>query len=55
MEQKLTIDQARINAVIGQRNNALNAQAELEAMLNIMSVELEEVKKELSELKAKTE
>jgi hypothetical protein len=53
MEQKLTIDQARINSVVGQRNNALNTQAELEAMLAVMSVELEEAKKELVELKAK--
>lgn len=62
MAKTLTPDQARLNAVIAQRNNALDAVAEHEALVTVLSQELEgktralqDMTKERDELKAKYE
>lgn len=52
---KLSADQARMNAVIAQRNHALNAVAEHEALITVLSQQLDEVTKERDALKAKYE
>jgi uncharacterized coiled-coil DUF342 family protein len=59
MDKKRTPDQARLDAVISQRNTALNAVAEHEALITVLSQQLDEktqeleaVTKERDELKA---
>lgn len=62
MKKALTPDQARFNAVIAQRNTALDAVAEHEALITVLSQQFDESKhaleamtKERDELKAKYE
>lgn len=55
MAKTLTPDQARLKAVIAQRNNALDAVAEHEALITVLSQQLDEKTRELQALKAKYE
>lgn len=62
MAKTLTPDQARLNAVVAQRNNALDAVVEHEALVTVLSQQLDATKralqdmtKERDELKAKYE
>ena len=51
----MTPDQARLNAVIAQRNTALDAVAEHEALITVLSQQLDEKTREVQALKAKYE
>jgi len=47
---ELSLDQARMNAVIAQRNNALNAAAELEATIVLVVQERDSARNEVARL-----